>query len=110
MDDLYEHRRPIPDMLGENLKQVSALVKINQDIQPLEYVYIGLKRPGHLCQALPQIRIVCSWYTEKLDTARLETSYGSDDVVRAEGYVLHSGAVVVVDESARVRRVRMWVE
>lgn len=96
-------------MLGEDLKQVPALVEINQDIQLLEYVYIGPKRPGHLCQALPQIRVVCSWYTEELDTARLETSYGSDDVVRAEGYVLDSGAVVVVDESANVRSAGMWV-
>jgi hypothetical protein len=58
-----------------------------------------------LCQAFPQIGIVCSRYTEELDTARLEPSYGSHDVVRAEGYVLDSGAVVVVDESVMVRRV-----
>jgi hypothetical protein len=97
-------------MLGEDLKQVSTLVKINQNIQPLEHVYISSKRPRHLCQAFPQIRVVCSWYAEELDTARLEPRYGSDDVVRAEGYVLHSGTVVVVDKSVRVRRVGMWGE
>lgn len=97
-------------MLGEDLEQVSTLVKINQDIQPLKHVYIGSERPGYLCQAFPQIGIVCSWYTEELDTARLETSYGGDDVVRAEGYVLYSGAVIVVDESVRVRRVGTWME
>jgi hypothetical protein len=105
--DLYKHRRSIPDMFGEDLKQVSMLVKINQDIQPLEHVNIGPKCPGHLCQALPQIRVVCSGYTEELDTARVEPSYGSDDVVRTEGYVLHSGAMVVVDKSGRVRKIDM---
>jgi hypothetical protein len=103
--DLYKHRWPIPNMLGEDLKQVSTLIEIDQDIQPLEHVYISSERPGHLCQAFPQIGIVCSRYTEELDTARLEPSYGSHNVVRAEGYVLDSGAVVVVDESATVRRV-----
>lgn len=97
-------------MFGEDLKQVSTLVEINQDIQPLEHVYISSKGPRHFCQAFPQIRIVCGWYTEELDTTRLEARYGSDDVVRAEGYVLHSGAVVVVDESIRVRRVGVWGE
>lgn len=94
-------------MLGEDLKQVSTLVKINQDIQPLEHVYIRSKCPGHLCQAFPQIRIVCSWYAEELDTARLEPRYGSDDVMCPEGYMLHSGSVVIVDESAGVRGVGM---
>lgn len=102
LDDLYKYRWPVPDMLGEDLKQVSALVKIHQDIQPLEHVYVRPKCPRNLCEALSQIGIVCGRDTEELDTACLEVSHGGDDVVRAERNVLDSGAVVVVDKPGNV--------
>jgi hypothetical protein len=46
-----------------------------------------------------QVGVVCTGDFEELDAPDLQVCDGGDDVVGAEGDVLDTGAVVVVDES-----------
>lgn len=48
LDHLDKHSWPIPDMLGEDLQQVPALVKVDKDIELLQHVDVGAQRPGDM--------------------------------------------------------------
>jgi hypothetical protein len=105
LDHLHKNRWPISDMLGEDLQQISTLVKVDEDIEFLQDVDVGAQGPGDVGETPAEVRVVCTGDFEELNAPGLEVCDGGDDVVGAEGDVLDAGAVIVVDESGFAVRI-----
>lgn len=84
-------------MLCEQLQQVTSLVKVNQDIQALQHVEVLLEFQSRFLQALPHRRVVRLGHLDELHATRLQVRDVPDDVVGAEGDVLHARAAVKVN-------------
>lgn len=101
LDYLHEHSRPVSDMFREDLQQVPALIKVDQDVEPFEHIHVRREGPGYVRESLAEIDVVCGGDLEELHPAGLEVCDGCDYVVGAERDVLDASAVVVVHESGK---------
>lgn len=99
LDDLHKHRRPVSDMLRKDLQQIPALVKVDQDIQPLQPRHVCPVGPRYVREPLAEVGVVWGRDLEELYAACLKVCYSCDDVVCAEGDVLDACAVIILHES-----------
>lgn len=99
LDDLDEHRRPIHQRLGEQLQQISLLIIVNQDIQPLQRLKLLLQLPVPLLrlEAVPHRLVVRVGYVDELDASGPHGRDGRHDILGQEGDVLDAGARVKDD-------------
>lgn len=97
LDDLDEHGRPIHQRLGEQLQQIPALVKINQNVQLLNRLKRLLQFQACRLQSLTHVVIVRLRHRNELDAPRTKIRDGIDDVGRSKRDVLDSRTVVEVD-------------
>ena len=82
--------------LGEQLKEVATLVKVNKDIQALNGFKVFLQHQARLLQASRHIGVVCLRDLDELHSASLQVGDVADNVVGLESDVLDTGTVVEV--------------
>lgn len=86
-------------MLSEDLKQITALVEVDEDVVPLQHVDVLGHLGPHLLEPLPHAHVVRIWDREEVDAAFPQAIDHFDDVVGTERDMLAACAVVVVTES-----------
>jgi hypothetical protein len=97
LDNLNEHRRPIHQMLREQLQQVPTLIKINQDVQAFQHFKVLIERHARLLQPHLHAIVVRLRHLDKLNTSRLQIRNIAHDIVCSERNVLHTRSTIKVN-------------
>jgi hypothetical protein len=96
LDDLQEYSWTVLRELCEDLQQVTIIIKVNQNLQLLQYIKVLFDiRLGQL-EPLFQVYVILVWNIQELLTPGTEVLNCFDDVFCVHCYVLHPGAAVVV--------------
>jgi len=97
LDDLNEQGWSVLDWLGEDLQEVTFLVKVDQDVKGLQNVdWLNDLALGGLETEL-QVLVVGRWNGQELNTTGTEVGDRLDNVVGAESNVLNTGTSVVLN-------------
>lgn len=94
---LLRHTRWFFTYLGEQLQEVTALVKVDQNIQATDGVEVFVQDQTSLLHPHLEILVICVGDLDKLHAASLEVGDIPDDVVCPESDVLNTRTVVEVD-------------
>lgn len=97
LDDLDENRRPIHQMLCEELQQVTTLVEVDQNIQTLQHLKVLVESQPRLLEPHLHAIVVCLGNLDELDTSSLQVRNVAHDVIRPQRDVLDTGTAVKVD-------------
>jgi len=95
--NLNKHRRPVHQMLREQLQQIPALVKVDQNVEALEHFKVLVEHQPGLLEPQLHAVVVRLGDLDELDASGLEIRDRADDIVRAQGDVLHARPAVEVD-------------
>lgn len=94
LDNLDEDSWSVHQWLGEELQQVSTLVKINQDIESLNRLKVLDKHTGALGEPLLHGCVVGLGNRDEFNATGLHVGDGGDDVCCFERNVLYTRAIV----------------
>lgn len=99
LNNLNENRRAIHQRLREELQKISALVKVNQDVQFLNRVEVFLQFPAPFItlQSHAHRRVICLRNIDEFHAASSQIADSGDDIVRSERNMLDASAAVEVD-------------
>ena len=81
LDNLNKHRRPIHQMLREKLQQVTALIKVNQDIQALEHLKVLIQLETRLLESHLHGIVVRLRHLDELHAPRFQVGNIANDII-----------------------------
>ncbi len=97
LNDLVEKRWSIFDRLGEDLQQIAMFIVVDQDAQFLKRIEVLSDLDRRFGEFLAQRGVVGLWHAQELHTTKTQVVDSFDDVLRAQGDVLHASTAVEFD-------------
>jgi hypothetical protein len=97
LDNLNKHRRPVHQMLSEELQQVPTLVKVDENIQTLEHLKVLVELESRFLEPHLHRVVVRFGHLDKLDAASFQVGNVAHDIIRSQRNMLDARAAVKVD-------------
>lgn len=97
LDYFKEESRPVFQRFCEELKEVAFLVVIYKNLMLLKNINILLDFKAGVCNACPQIVVVCvGYFVKECNSTIFHSCYCFDYVLRTHGNVLNSSSTIIV--------------
>ena len=103
LDNFNEQSWPILTRFGEDLEQISIIIKIHQDLVLLDQVHVLLDPDLGPFQPLLQLFIVASWDVQELQTSFPHSLNGFNHMVSSKSHMLNSGLAKVIHKLLDLR-------
>jgi len=96
LNDFKEKSRAIFYWLGENLKEISLVIVINQDFKLLKNSDVLLNLDSSMFETLLESLIVCIWNSKEFNSSFRESSDSLYDIWGGKSNVLNTCSTIII--------------